>query len=66
MFVTRHRAGIGVTEVADVMTIIVSEETGIVSVVKHGSIRRYVDSDALKNFLHEYYWKEFNAEGKRS
>jgi len=65
-FGTRHRAGIGVTEVADVMTIIVSEETGIVSVVKHGSIRRYVDSDALKNFLHEYYWKEFNAEGKRS
>lgn len=63
---TRHRAGIGVTEVADVSTIIVSEETGIVSTVKRGEITRYVDSESLKRFLKEYYWKEFNSEGKRS
>ncbi len=62
---TRHRAGIGVTEAADVMTVIVSEETGIVSVVKRGQITRYVDSDGLRKFLREYYWKEFTAEGKR-
>lgn len=62
---TRHRAGIGVTEVADVAAIIVSEETGIVSTVKHGEITRYADSEVLKKFLHEYYWKEFNAEGRR-
>ncbi|MGN0823306.1 MAG: diadenylate cyclase [Candidatus Gallimonas sp.] len=62
---TRHRAGIGVTEVADVATIIVSEETGIVSVVKRGNITRYVDSDGLRSFLRDYYWKEFNAGGKR-
>ncbi len=61
---TRHRAGIGITEVADVSTIIVSEETGIVSIVKHGEITRYVDSEGLKRFLKEYYWKEFNAEEK--
>lgn len=61
---TRHRAGIGVTEVADVATIIVSEETGIVSVVRRGDITRYVDSESLKRFLREYYWKEFNAEKK--
>ena len=61
---TRHRAGIGVTEVADVSTIIVSEETGIVSVVRRGEITRYVDSETLKKFLREYYWKEFNAEKK--
>lgn len=65
-FGTRHRAGIGVTEVADVMTVIVSEETGIVSVVKRGIITRYVDSDGLKKFLREYYWKEFNVEGRRA
>ena len=59
---TRHRAGIGVTEVADVSTIIVSEETGIVSVVKRGDITRYVDSENLKRFLREYYWKDFNGE----
>ncbi len=63
---TRHRAGIGVTEVADVSTIIVSEETGIVSVVKRGEITRYVDSEGLRAFLKEYYWKEFNAEGRRA
>lgn len=62
---TRHRAGIGVTEVADVSTIIVSEETGIVSVVKRGEITRFVDSEGLKRFLKEYYWKEFNSEGKK-
>ncbi len=64
-FGTRHRAGIGVTEVADVSTIIVSEETGIVSIVKRGDITRYADSELLKKFLREYYWKEFNAEGKK-
>ncbi len=62
---TRHRAGIGVTEVADVSTIIVSEETGIVSIVKRGEITRFVDSEGLKRFLKEYYWKEFNGEGKK-
>lgn len=63
---TRHRAGIGVTEVADVSSIIVSEETGIVSVVKRGEITRYIDSESLKRFLREYYWKDFNTEGKKS
>lgn len=60
-FGTRHRAGIGVTEVADVTTIIVSEETGIVSVVKRGEITRYADSEVLKKFLREYYWKELKT-----
>ena len=63
---TRHRAGIGVTEVADVVTIIVSEETGIVSTVKHGEIKRYIDSETLNKFLRNYYWKELNGEGKKS
>ena len=63
---TRHRAGIGVTEAADVSTIIVSEETGIVSVVKRGEITRYVDSENLKRFLRDYYWKDYNTEGKRA
>ena len=65
-FGTRHRAGIGVTEAADVSTIIVSEETGIVSTVRHGEITRYIDSEALNKFLRTYYWKELHGEGKRS
>ncbi len=63
---TRHRAGIGVTEVADVSTIIVSEETGIVSIVKRGEITRYVDSESLRRFLKDYYWKEFSSGGKKA
>ena len=35
---TRHRAAIGVTEQTDVLAIVVSEETGIISVVRNGSI----------------------------
>ena len=61
---TRHRAGIGITEVADVSTVIVSEETGIVSVVKRGEITRYMDSESLKRFLKDYYWKD-TTEGKK-
>ena len=63
---TCHRAGIGVTEVADVSTIIVSEETGIVSYVRRGEITRYVDSESLKRYLKDYYWKEFNSGGKKA
>ncbi len=45
---TRHRAGIGITEVTDCFTIIVSEETGKVSVAKKGEITRSVGVDTLK------------------
>ena len=48
---TRHRAGIGVTETIDVVSIIVSEETGIISTVKAGKITRYADTEMLKNAL---------------
>ena len=56
---TRHRAGIGVTETIDVTSIIVSEETGIISIAKGGKITRYADTDALKKTLTKYYWQEF-------
>ena len=40
---TRHRAGIGVTEVSDAVTIIVSEETGIISMASDGMLSRFLD-----------------------
>lgn len=46
---TRHRAAIGVTEDTDVLSIVVSEETGIISVVKHGEIKRYMTMDKLND-----------------
>ncbi len=57
---TRHRAGLGVTENIDVVSIIVSEETGIITVAKAGKITRYADSQVLKKTLVDYYWQELS------
>jgi len=48
---TRHRAAIGVSEVTDALTIIVSEETGAISCTKMGELLRDLDSDQLREFL---------------
>jgi len=48
---TRHRAGIGVSEVTDSLTIIVSEETGKISVAYEGELDKSVDSDRLRERL---------------
>lgn len=48
---TRHRAGVGISEVTDSLTIIVSEENGKVSIASGGELTRNVDSDYLKNRL---------------
>jgi diadenylate cyclase len=45
---TRHRAAIGITEtVSDVMALVVSDETGIISVAYQGKMHRYLDTQAL-------------------
>ncbi len=48
---TRHRAAVGVSEVSDSITIIVSEETGKVSIAVEGGLIRAVDGDFLKDYL---------------
>jgi len=48
---TRHRAGVGISEVTDSITIIVSEETGRVSVAYEGKLTRNVDPDQLREML---------------
>ncbi len=58
---TRHRAGIGVTETMDVMSIIVSEESGIISIARAGKITRYADYEMLKKTLNKYYWQELES-----
>lgn len=51
---TRHRAALGVSERTDVLVIIVSEETGVISAAREGRLRRYLDLDALRKLLGEY------------
>ena len=62
---TRHRAGIGITETSNVTALIVSEETGIITIAQRGKISRYADYDLLKKTLNEYYWKDLSADGRK-
>lgn len=48
---TRHRAAVGISEVTDTLTLVVSEETGAVSIAIGGELFRDVDSDYLKSKL---------------
>lgn len=52
---TRHRAAIGVTETTDAVSLIVSEETGIMSMAKGGKLTRHLDAEAIRGVLHGIY-----------
>ncbi len=65
-FGTRHRAGIGITEVANVVALVVSEETGIISIVKQGNVERFPDTEQLTKALRDYYWQELPLTEKKS
>ncbi len=51
---TRHRAGIGISEVSDSLTIIISEETGSISVASKGKLYQNLDEDALRKQLSKF------------
>jgi len=52
---TRHRAAVGLTEESDAVVVVVSEETGEISVVTHGAIVHNADAPALRKTLSELF-----------
>ncbi len=62
---TRHRAGVGISEVTDALTIIVSEETGNVSVTYEGHLYRNLDANGLREKLGMIQNKEVEENKKR-
>ena len=61
---TRHRAGLGVSEVSDAIVFIVSEETGIISMAKGGHLVRHLDEASLHQILQSIYEKKDEKDGR--
>lgn len=61
---TRHRAAVGISEVSDSLTIVVSEETGKVSIALDGELYRNVDAEFLKNKLAYIQKREQDTESE--
>lgn len=62
---TRHRAAIGITEISDCACIVVSEETGDVSIATSGSLKKYEDLGALKADLERILGLAKNEDDKK-
>lgn len=56
---TRHAAALGITERTDAMSLVVSEEDGVISVAEDGKIKHLKDTNQLINVLQDFYHKKY-------
>lgn len=59
----RHRAGLGISEVSDAIAVVVSEETGSISIAHAGRMIRRLDPERLENILTAFYRPEQKRQG---
>ncbi len=62
---TRHRAALGISEQYSVLTIVVSEETGVISVARDGNLDRYYDASMLTDVIEQTYGLKANQSGRK-
>jgi diadenylate cyclase len=62
-FGTRHRAALGITEETDAVAVVVSEETGVISLAFDGELHRDLDSKSLRNALYKYLLTDLYPQG---
>ena len=62
-FGTRHRAALGISEETDAVAVVVSEETGVISLAFDGEIIRNLDGKGLRNALYKYLLTDLTPKG---
>jgi len=65
-FGTRHRAALGITEETDAVAVVVSEETGVISLCFDGEMIRDLDGKSLRNALYKYLLTDLYPQGAKS
>ena len=63
---TRHRAGVGMSEASDAVVVIVSEETGTISVAVGGMLKRHLAPQTLEKLLHNELCPQAPEDGEKS
>ena len=62
---TRHRAAVGISEASDAITVVVSEETGEISITQGGDLLRNMDQESYMNFFEHQFLVQIDEENDK-